>query len=174
MGVDEERALPLRVLALRGSIMKEFNDRNCQYQILDKKEKQKYLDYYECAYKEDMEALKRVLFISPRWTVIIGYCAMHNIVRYYSGKEHNINVMPPSLHRKSADMIKIKIKDKAKKRKLLNLFKRAERIHKGFGNEIELAKKDKTAIEFSEEIVKPFVSLMENLTANLSQNSNKL
>jgi len=73
---------------------------------LDPSEKDFYLEYFKSAYDEDLEHSKNSLIKSPKWTIIAGYYAMHNISKYYLGLNFQIKISLPEIH--SATIVAIK------------------------------------------------------------------
>jgi len=69
-------------------------------------EKEFYLSYLENAYKEDFTHAKNSLETSPKWTIIAGYYAMHNISKYYLGLKFNKKLTLPNIHSATIQAIK--------------------------------------------------------------------
>lgn len=71
-----------------------------------------YLEFLEKSYKEDFENSKNVLLSSPKWSIISGYYAMHNITKYYLALKFNKKIGLPDVHEATINASKELIKNK--------------------------------------------------------------
>lgn len=71
-----------------------------------------YLDFLETSYKEDLEHSKNVFLTSPKWSIISGYYAMHNITKYYLALKFNKKIGLPDVHEATINAAKELIKNK--------------------------------------------------------------
>lgn len=55
-------------------------------------EKKAYFAYHAAVYKEDLSLGMEVIKRSPRWSIIMGYYAMHTLGKLYLGEVHNIKI----------------------------------------------------------------------------------
>ena len=55
-------------------------------------ELQRYTDFFANSYKENLEHCKSVLKNFPRWSMISGYYAMHDITKLFLAKKFHIKI----------------------------------------------------------------------------------
>lgn len=79
---------------------------------LEPTEKSFYLEFLSKSYKEDLENSKNVLISSPKWSIISGYYAMHNITKYYLALKFNKKIGLPDVHEATINASKELIKNK--------------------------------------------------------------
>ena len=93
----------------------------------------RYTNFFESSYKDNLEHSKFNLDIFPRWSIISGYYSMHDITKLYLGKIHNIKISGFNVHKQVIDSLKdvLKLDDK----KLIELLENAENEIKGLGIE---------------------------------------
>lgn len=148
-------------------------------------ERETWITFHETAYKEDLLLAGKITKEHPRWAIVIGYYAMHDIVKLYLGKIHNIKIIPPEVHRKTIDELRRVLIESEEKRKILLLLEQAEKELLKFGVEaipdlLETARTERgkaqyysrefkkidystKAQSFVDKIVKTFVKIMEGL-----------
>ena len=79
---------------------------------LDPTDRPFYLEFLKKSYKEDFENSKNVLISSPKWSIISGYYAMHNITKYYLALKYNKKIGLPDVHEATINASKELIKNK--------------------------------------------------------------
>lgn len=148
-------------------------------------ERQMWMAFHETAYKEDLLLAEKLTNEHPRWVIIIGYYAMHDIAKLYLGKVHNIKITPPDIHKKTIDELRKVLIENEEKRKILSLLEQAEKelLRLGIDAIPDLLEVGKTergkaqyysrefkridysnkAQSFLNNIVKTFVKIMEGL-----------
>ena len=155
-------------------------------------EREKWLNFHKKAYKDDLDAAKLLLIKHPRWSIIANYYSMHDLAKYYLGKTHNIKIVPPDVHKKTINTLREKLKDHPDKNRIIELLEsakdkfenilklrekapnillrqgRQQRSKVQYYSESEQNLQfefsfSKTASYFFENIVKPFIKLMEHL-----------
>ena len=55
-------------------------------------EREKYLSFHERLWKEDFRTCRLLINKSPRWSIISGYYAMHDLAKYLLAKKFNIKI----------------------------------------------------------------------------------
>ncbi|RLJ04538.1 MAG: hypothetical protein DRP14_03175 [Candidatus Aenigmatarchaeota archaeon] len=149
---------------------------------LNEVERELWIKFHEKAYKEDLALAKEIAEKYPRWSIIAGYYAMHDLAKLYLGKVYNIKISGQNIHRQTIDELKKVIKDKNKE--LISLLETAEREVKELGIDsvpylLILGKKErgkaqyysssqsidysKKAKWFLNEVVRLFVKIVEDL-----------
>lgn len=92
-------------------------------------EKEDYIDFHKKAFEEDLKHAEKNLLEFPRWSIISGYYAMHDITKLFLAKKFNIKITSPEIHRKTVEVLENFIKDEKLKKKLLELLKKAKEIY---------------------------------------------
>jgi hypothetical protein len=140
-------------------------------------EKESYLSFHEKIWKEDFETGKSLIKMSPRWSVIAGYYAMHNLSKFFLAKKFNIKISGKFVHAATIEALRKFLKKKG-------IIQKIERATKFIPIEelpdlLEVGKKERTrsqyyagrlieitskgAEEFFKNIVEPFVKAIEEL-----------
>lgn len=160
------------------------------FPILPEEEREKWIEFHRQAYKEDIEVAEKLVLVSPRWCVVSGYYAMHDITKLYLGKIHKIKISGENIHRKAVDALKLALKENEDREKVFSLLKKAEETYEIFKNprigtlsfvlirgKNERGKAQyytpyttpfnkeffQKAIEFLEKVVKAYVDTIKNL-----------
>jgi len=145
-----------------------------------------YIKFHQDSYKEDLEVANKLSLISPRWTVIVGYYAMHDLTKLYLSSQHNLKLSQRGVHSAAISALRKVLGDKETRAKAIKLLKQAEDIYNIYGfkaqalpvilsrskrerekaqyyssaiNSIELKK----ATDFLEKVIKPYINLFEKL-----------
>lgn len=154
---------------------------------LNELEKQRYLDFFKFTYKDNLITAQDNLTIHPRWAIIAGYYAMHDIAKLYLAKQYSIKIVS-RVHRTTLITFENFITNKQIEDSLVLLYKAGEIFNK---NILGINKEDfafylrkgmkergksqyyhpsnenianqKDAKYFLDEIVIPFIKLMEKL-----------
>lgn len=69
----------------------EFVEKGLAKKIIET-ELQRYIDFLTNSYKENLEHCKLVLKSFPRWSIISGYYAMHDITKLFLAKKFQIKI----------------------------------------------------------------------------------
>ena len=92
-------------------------------------ERENYLIFHQEAYKEDLSHAEETLLKFPRWSIISGYYAMHDLTKYFLAQKLNIKVSSPDIHAKTIEVLEHFIKDKELREKLVLLLKEAKNAY---------------------------------------------
>ena len=79
---------------------------------LEPSDKPFYIDFLQKSYKEDLENSRDVISSSPKWSIISGYYAMHNVTKYYLALKFNKKIGLPDVHEATINATKELIKNK--------------------------------------------------------------
>jgi len=140
-------------------------------------ERESYISFYEKVWKEDFETAKRLLKINPRWAVIAGYYAMHNLAKLFLAKKFNLKISGKFVHAATIEALKKFLKE----RKIIKRFElsikfvpveelpelleagKRERSKSQYyvGRSLEISSRE--AYYFFKEILEPFVKSLEKL-----------
>ena len=74
-------------------------------------ERERYLNFFSNSYKENLEHCKYVIKKYPRWSIISGYYAMHDVSKLFLADKFNIKI-DFNVHQLTIDVLKELIKDK--------------------------------------------------------------
>lgn len=61
-------------------------------------ERQYYTSFLETTYNDNIKASEYLLIKFPRWSIISGYYAMHDISKLYLAKKYNFRFSQPQVH----------------------------------------------------------------------------
>jgi len=74
-------------------------------------ERERYLNFFSNSYKENLEHCRYVVEKYPRWSIISGYYAMHDIAKLFIADKFSIKI-DFNVHQTTIDVLKELIKDK--------------------------------------------------------------
>lgn len=155
---------------------------------LNELEKEIWVEFHSFAYADDLKLCKGIIGMHPRWSIISGYYAMHDISKLFLGKNFGIKISGENVHKQVIDCLKEFIRKGERKNEILNLLVSAE---KEAVNELNvedlpyllrIGKKERSKVQyyspnvftnnelyvskaekFYAEIVIPFVKIMDGL-----------
>ncbi|MBU2638810.1 MAG: hypothetical protein KJ955_07590 [Nanoarchaeota archaeon] len=158
---------------------------------LQKTEKEKYAGFHKEAYKDDLRAAEALFTISPRWTIIAGYYAMHDIAKLYLAEQHDLKITGRGVHLAAIIALRKVLSDRKAKEQAIRLLREAEKVYEIFSTHFKEGiipvilsrgrdEREKSqyysdnherlafekSAEFNEQIVRPFIELMENMLKN--------
>lgn len=160
------------------------------WQLLPETEKEDYLKFHRNSFREDIAHAEATASKFPRWSIISGYYAMHDVTKLFLAKEFGIKIVGQNTHGKTIQAITELINDPKLKSNIIFHLAKAKGI---FFNAARL--KEKTiplllkkgreervksqyytqdftspasasaakALYFLDTIVKPYIALMESL-----------
>ncbi len=156
--------------------------------ILPKSEKEKYAGFHKEAYQDDLRAAKALFTVSPRWAIIAGYYAMHDIAKLYLAEQHGLKIAGRGVHLATIVALRKVLSDKKAKEQAIRLLREAEKVYEIFSTHLREGiipiilsrgrdereksqyyseKREKLAFEksaeFNEQIARPFIELMESM-----------
>jgi hypothetical protein len=106
-------------------------------------ERKRYLDFFSNSYRENLEHCKFSLEKFPRWSIISGYYAMHDLAKLFIADKFNIKINF-NVHQTAIDAFGELIKDK-EMTEMLNLgYKELIRLL----NDLSFAKKQRTKAQY--------------------------
>lgn len=155
---------------------------------LNEIERKIWISFHEYAYKEDLSLAESLISNYPRWSIISGYYAMHDITKLYLGKIHNIKISGQNIHKQTISALRKVLPTDPNTEEILELLKNAEEKIKELGIEdisylLQLGKSERGKVQyyskesFSEsrqyeekartffnDIVKIFIKIIEAMT----------
>ena len=78
---------------------------------INEDERQRYSDFFSNSYRENLEHCKFVLTAFPRWSIISGYYAMHDLAKLFLADRFAIKI-DFNVHETTIEVLKELIKDK--------------------------------------------------------------
>ena len=154
---------------------------------LNEIEREIWINFHNFAYRDDLELCKKITKQYPRWSIISGYYAMHDITKFYLGKMHNIKISGLNIHKQTIDCLKEVLKDNENAKKIFSLLEIAEDKIEEIGLEdvpylLKIGKKERGKVQyyskkvfsdnkeyieqaekFVKEVVNVFIKIMEAL-----------
>ena len=139
-------------------------------------ELERYINFFENSYKNNLEHCNFVIKAFPRWSIISGYYAMHDITKLILAKDFRIKI-ELEVH---ATTIKV-LRELIKNKEIIILMEKGYSEFLSLANDLAEAKKDrvkaqyytgteymkkeyeKRAEEFLLNIVNPFISKIKTL-----------
>jgi len=154
---------------------------------LSKVEKRKYENYHKANFEEDQKICFQLTKQSPKWSIIAGYYAMHNITKLFL-TGFDIKISDKSSHTATFLALKKVIQDDKIKSKAIDLLKKAQETYEILNSpfkekilahilskSMEERKKAQyysedtkqiqiiNAMSFQEDILKPYTKIIEGL-----------
>jgi hypothetical protein len=147
---------------------------------LSETERDDYVKFFGNTYKDSIEAAKDNLETHPRWSIIAGYYAMHDLAKLFLAKQFSLKVNR-RVHLATIVCLKKVLEEKNTKERLLDSLKRAENIFstnitryliKGkreiekvqyYDFKVDFDKIRDTAFSFLKEIAEPFIKIIGDL-----------
>lgn len=151
---------------------------------LSETERQDYIRFFEHTYTDNIKAAKDNLDLHPRWAIIAGYYAMHDLAKLCLAKQFALKIGEKRVHLATITALKEVLEEKNTKAKLLGLLEKAESIFslnitryltKGrkerekvqyYNFKTDFNKIRDNAYLFLKEIVEPFIKILEVLMKN--------
>lgn len=155
---------------------------------LAEQEKKGWILFQELAYKEDVKLAEELVLKYPRWSVVAGYYAMHDITKLYLAKIHNMKISGEKVHSAAIELLKEVLSEGNEKQRLLDLLTEAEKEYRilregkihlflrqgrderttaqyylGRDNEMFSVNFSRKASDFLETIVGPFIAIIERM-----------
>lgn len=139
-------------------------------------ELERYINFFRNSYKDNLGHCKQTAENFPRWSIISGYYAMHDITKLLLAKKFRLKIKT-EVH---ATTIKV-LKELIKNKEILNLIERGYREFINLANDLSEAKKErikaqyytgtifmkeefrKRSKEFLRDVVKPYIEKVSKL-----------
>lgn len=157
-------------------------------QTLPEAEYKDYIGFHEDSYKEDLKVADKLIATSPRWVIISGYYGMHDITKLYLAKNHSLKISGKHIHAAVIVALRKVLENKEVREKALKLLDEAQKIYDVFQSHrkekiipsiLSRSKEERgkaqyysgkpekimidKAMRFIEQIVKPYIELIEKM-----------
>lgn len=106
-------------------------------------EKERYINFFENSYKDNLEHSKKNLVEFSRWSIISGYYAMHDITKLLMAKKFRIKV-EFNVHKITIQLLRELIKNK----ELNILIKKGYTEFLNLANDLSEARKERTKVQY--------------------------
>ncbi len=103
----------------------------------------RYINFFENSYQDNLEHCKKNIGEFPRWSIISGYYAMHDITKLLFVKKFRIKV-DFEVHATTIKLLQELIKNK----ELFNLIEIGYKEFLSLANDLTEAKKDRTKVQY--------------------------
>jgi hypothetical protein len=156
-------------------------------EALDITEKDRYVNWHEFAYNDDLKSCDALVDVSPRNAIVHGYYAMLNVALMYFGKVHNLKINTVHVHDYVPQALFDLIKDKPVREEIKYLIEKAKEeydiLEKKDASHLHLmilsAKSERTKssyyrndtdflkdryLIFRKNFVEPFIKIIKELT----------
>jgi len=106
-------------------------------------EKPRYLDFFSNSYRENLEHCKFVIENFPRWSIISGYYAMHDMTKLFLADKFSLKI-EFNVHQTTLEVLEEVLKDK----EVITLLKEAYKEFLKLLNDLAEAKSKRTKAQY--------------------------
>ncbi len=106
-------------------------------------ELERYVNFFENSYLDNFEHSRTNIEQFPRWSIISGYYAMHDITKLLLAKKFRIKILA-EVH---ATTIKV-LRELIKKKDILDLIERGYHEYVGLAEDLEEAKRERVKVQY--------------------------
>ena len=103
----------------------------------------RYITFFEKSYIDNLEHSKTVSITFPRWSIISGYYAMHDITKLFLAKKFRVKI-ELEVH---ATTIKV-LQELIKNKEILSLIKRGNQEFINLADDLTEAKKERVKVQY--------------------------
>jgi len=103
----------------------------------------RYVNFFESSYKDNLEHSKKNILEFPRWSIISGYYAMHDITKLFIAKKFRIKI-DFEVH---ATTIKL-LRELIKHNEIITLFEKGYKEFLSLANDLEEARRDRSKVQY--------------------------
>lgn len=119
-----------------------FFDRGLASKIIET-ELPRYINFFDSTYKENLEHCKETIERFPRWSIISGYYAMHDLTKLFLAKKFMIKI-DFNVHLTTIQILKEIVKDK----EILRLLNAGYNEFIEIANDLSRARKERTKAQY--------------------------
>jgi hypothetical protein len=106
-------------------------------------EQDRYVNFFLATYKDNLVHSKENIHKHPRWSIISGYYAMHDISKLFIAKIYRLKI-DREIHATTIKVLKELLKDK----EILRLIEKGLEEYQSLSDELNDAKKDRVKIQY--------------------------
>lgn len=106
-------------------------------------ETERYINFFENSYKDNLKHSEKNIKEFPRWSIISGYYAMHDITKLFLAKKFRIKI-DFEIH---ATTIKV-LNELIKNKEIISLIEKGYKEFLNLANDLEEAKKQRVKVQY--------------------------
>jgi hypothetical protein len=106
-------------------------------------EQDRYVNFFLATYKDNLVHSKENIHKHPRWSIISGYYAMHDISKLFIAKIYRLKI-DREIHATTIKVLKELLKDK----EILRLIEKGLEEYQSLSDELNNAKKERVKIQY--------------------------
>jgi hypothetical protein len=106
-------------------------------------ELERYLGFFENSYQDNLDHCEHVIDSYPRWSIISGYYAMHDITKLYIVKDYRIKI-EADVHRTTIEVLNEILKDD----EIIALFESGYEEYRNMAGELDSAKRERAKAQY--------------------------
>ncbi len=106
-------------------------------------ELERYLGFFENSYKDNLDHCEYVMDSYPRWGIISGYYAMHDITKLYIAKDYRIKI-EADVHRTAIEVLNVILTDD----EVVALFESGYQEYRNMAGELDSAKRERAKAQY--------------------------
>lgn len=106
-------------------------------------ELERYLGFFESSYRDNLDHCEYVIDNYPRWSIISGYYAMHDITKLYIVKDYRIKI-EEDVHRTAISVLNEILKDDD----IIALFESGYEEYRNMAGELDSAKRERAKAQY--------------------------
>ena len=125
---------------------------------INEMEVERYVNFFENSYKDNLEHSRHVIEKFPRWSVISGYYAMHDITKFLLARKFRLKI-DMEVH---ATAIKV-LRELIKNRSLLRLMEEGHKEFIYIANDLAQAKNERIKAHTDDKIIVKVITVPDKL-----------
>lgn len=106
-------------------------------------ELERYLGFFENSYHDNLNHCEHVIDSFPRWSIISGYYAMHDVTKLYIAKDYRIKI-EKDVHLTTAEVLNEILKDD----EIIALFESGYEEYRNMADDLYSAKKERSRAQY--------------------------
>ncbi len=110
---------------------------------INEMEIQRYVNFFDRSFRDNLQHCKTVIESFPRWSIISGYYAMHDITKLLLAKKFRLKI-DAEVH---STTIKV-LREVVRNRSLLNLMERGRKEFIYIANDLAEAKNERVKVQY--------------------------
>jgi hypothetical protein len=109
-------------------------------------EKPRYINFFNTIYKDDLELSRYVLEKHPRWSIISGYYAMHDITKLFLARNYGFKVNDIDVHGTTISLLSLVLRQSHED--LVSLFESGYEEYKNMAGELYGARNERRKAQY--------------------------
>jgi hypothetical protein len=109
-------------------------------------EKPRYINFFETTYKDDLELCKFVLEKHPRWSIISGYYAMHDVTKLFLAMNYGYKVHDIDVHSTTISLLSLVLRQSHED--IVSLFESGYEEYKNTVGELSGARNERRKAQY--------------------------